>query len=351
MDKAKTMISATRKVLVLSLAAVMFIITGCDFSGFGEGAPEEGMDGVPDSLRSMDLAPLVKGYSDGGELLFIHTEASAPQVANMLTEMMGPRVVLTPRLAETPEALLADIYVFKNGIEGMGPFGYQPDVFASVPGEEGYRPLWAIHFVSWNAGATPRVLRSEEAVQEAAAQGEITIEEPGFAINAPVLAWPGGHRGDPSDSDYAPGSLTRMELAPLVKGYYDGDGAFFIHTEASDPQVANMLTEMMGPKVVLVPELAQAPEALLADIYVFQNGVEGMGPFGYQPDVFASVPGDEAYSPLQSVHLVTWNEGATPRVLRSAEEVHEAAKRGEVTIKEPGIVINAPVLAWPEGHR
>ncbi len=153
-----------------------------------------GMAAAPDSLRSMNLAPLVKGYYDGGELFFIHTEASDRQVATMLTEMMGPQVVLVPRLAETPASLRAEVYVFQNGVEGMGPFGYQPDVFSSVPGTEGYSPLRAIHLVSWNAEVTPRELRSVEEVQEAASRGEITINESGVVVNMPVLVWPGGHR-------------------------------------------------------------------------------------------------------------------------------------------------------------
>ena len=142
-----------------------------------------------------------------------------------------------------------------------------------------------------------------------------------------------------------------MNLAPLVKGYYDGDELFFIHTEASDRQVASMLTEMMGPQVVLAPRLAETPASLRAEVYVFQNGVEGMGPFGYQPDVFSSVPGTEGYSPLRAIHLVSWNADATPRELRSVEEVQEAASRGEITINESGVVVNMPVLVWPGGHR
>ena len=142
-----------------------------------------------------------------------------------------------------------------------------------------------------------------------------------------------------------------MNLAPLVKGYYDGGDLFFIHTEASDEQVAKMMTEMMGPQVVLVPKLAETPASLLAEIYVFQNGVEGMGPFGYQPDVFNSMPGTEGYSPMRTILLVNWNEDVVPRELRSVEEVLAAASQGEITINESGVVANMPVLVWPGGHR
>ncbi len=140
-------------------------------------------------------------------------------------------------------------------------------------------------------------------------------------------------------------------LVTRVEALVHSSELFFIHTEASDRQVATMLTEMMGPQVVLAPRLAETPASLRAEVYVFQNGVEGMGPFGYQPDVFSSVPGTEGYSPLRAIHLVSWNADAVPRELCSVEEVHAAASRGEITINESGVVVNMPVLVWPGGHR
>ena len=148
-----------------------------------------------------------------------------------------------------------------------------------------------------------------------------------------------------------PDSLQAMNLAPLVKGYYNGGDLYFIHTEASDSSVAHMLTEMMGPRVVYVPKLAQTLDTLLADIYVFKNGVEGHGPFGFQPDVFGSVPGDPGYSPLRSIHLVQWKEDADPEELLTADAIKQAEEEGRLTIQESGIVVNMPVLVWPGGHR
>lgn len=140
-------------------------------------------------------------------------------------------------------------------------------------------------------------------------------------------------------------------LAPPVTGFYKGGEVLFIHTEASDPQVASMLTRMMGPQVVLVPSLAQAPLSMLGNVYVFTDGVRGGGPFGFQADVFDSAPGDPAYSPLRAIYLVSWKEEVTPRELRSAEEVKAAESRGEVTIVRPGAVVNMPILTWPGGQR
>lgn len=138
---------------------------------------------------------------------------------------------------------------------------------------------------------------------------------------------------------------------PPVHGYARGQDILFIHTEASDPQVAAMLTDMMGSPVLLVPRLVDVPPLLLADVFVFTNGVPGAGPMGYQADVFDQMPGEDGYSPLRAVHLVTWANVAAPRTLRSAEEVRAAAATGEVTITRSGAVVNMPLLTWPGGQR
>ncbi|HET7875607.1 MAG TPA: hypothetical protein VFN71_08780 [Methylomirabilota bacterium] len=138
---------------------------------------------------------------------------------------------------------------------------------------------------------------------------------------------------------------------PPVKGYLDGKDILFLHTEASDPKVAEMLTEMMRSPVLVVPELAQVPEALLAPVYVFKNGVRGDGPFKYQADVFDSPPGSPGYRPLRVVHLVSWNEGRSPRLLRSTAEVKAAEQAGEIVIERPGVVVNMPLVTWPGGSR
>ncbi len=140
-------------------------------------------------------------------------------------------------------------------------------------------------------------------------------------------------------------------LAPLALAYYEGGKVYFIHPEASDEGVAEILTNMMGTDVMVVPSLAEVPEELLNNVYVFTNGVEAIGPLGYQPDVFDSVPSDEAYTPLHSVNLVTWQENAEARELTSVREILEAEGNGEVTIERPGVVVNMPILVWPGGQR
>ncbi|MBE2266752.1 MAG: hypothetical protein IAE80_00885 [Anaerolinea sp.] len=141
------------------------------------------------------------------------------------------------------------------------------------------------------------------------------------------------------------------DLAPLAFAYYNNGDVYFIHPEASEEGVADVLTAMMGTEVITVPSLGQIPEVLLGKVYVFTNGVEGMGPLGFQPDVFDSVPGVEGYTPLRSVHLVTWQEGIEPRELTNVEDILAAEALSELVIETPGVVVNMPILVWPDGQR
>ncbi len=138
---------------------------------------------------------------------------------------------------------------------------------------------------------------------------------------------------------------------PPIRGYMEGKEIRFIHTEASDTKVAELLTDMMGSPVLVVPSLAQAPSVTLANVYVFTNGIRGEGPFRFQPDVFDNPPGTTGYSPLRALNLVTWKEEQLARKLKSAAEVEGAMEKGEVTIKQPGVVVNMPMLTWPGGRR
>ncbi len=136
-----------------------------------------------------------------------------------------------------------------------------------------------------------------------------------------------------------------------VEAYLDGRDILFQHTEVSDPKVAELLTEMMKSPVLVVPALAQAPPTMLANVYVFTNGVRGGGPFKFQPDVFDSPPGSDGYRPLRAIHLIKWKSEGAARVLKSADEVKAAEKAGEIVIERPGVVANMPLVTWPGGGR
>ena len=76
----------------------------------------------------------------------------------------------------------------------------------------------------------------------------------------------------------------------------------------------------------------------VAPIWAFTNGDDG------QRNVIDTVPGRADYTPLWAVRMVTWDDGADVRVLRSAAAVARAQRAGDVTIRPMPIVVNCPVL-------
>lgn len=142
--------------------------------------------------------PPVTGYSDGQDILFIHTETSDPKIAKILTDMMGGSPVLVvPALAKAPKELLAPVYVFTNGKTGggpTGPLGGQADIFEHPPGGAGYRPLRAVTLVTWNDEKSARVLKSVVELKRAVEKGEVSTARSGVVVNMPFLKWPGGGR-------------------------------------------------------------------------------------------------------------------------------------------------------------
>jgi hypothetical protein len=138
---------------------------------------------------------------------------------------------------------------------------------------------------------------------------------------------------------------------PAGKAWAEGKEIYFVHTEASDAGVAEKLTGMMKSPVILVPSLANVPDESLANVYVFTNGVEGSGPFGFQADVFDNPPGTDGYSPLRRLNVIAWADETVARELTSVADVLAAETAGELTIEQPGVVINMPFVVWDGGKR
>lgn len=138
---------------------------------------------------------------------------------------------------------------------------------------------------------------------------------------------------------------------PAGKAYAEGKEIYFSHTEVSDPMIAETLTNMMKSPVLYVPALASVPEEALAKVYVFENGITGDGPLGFQPDVFDNPPGTPGYSPLRQIILVKWADGEKASELKSVAEITQAESEGKLTTNLPGVVVNMPFMVWDGGKR
>ena len=146
-------------------------------------------------------------------------------------------------------------------------------------------------------------------------------------------------------------SAPNVAEVPAGKAYANGDTIYFTHTEVSDKDVADLLTKMMNSPVLYVPALAQAPDALLANVYVFKNGVAGSGPLNFQADVFENTPDDAGYSPLRRITFVTWKNESQAKELKSVAEIQQLAGQDAVTLEKSGVVVNMPFITWKGGKR
>jgi hypothetical protein len=136
---------------------------------------------------------------------------------------------------------------------------------------------------------------------------------------------------------------------PLIKGYENGNEIYVIATDASDENTAAGATNLTGFEVNYAPVLAQTPESARAQAYAFTNGIAGDGPFGFQVPVVNAKPGDEEYSPLWQINLVSWNDNVTARELRSVNEITTAEQNGELSINKTDIIGNHPAIQWQNG--
>jgi len=138
---------------------------------------------------------------------------------------------------------------------------------------------------------------------------------------------------------------------PMIDGYYNGEKVYFIHTEISDKDIADMMSTMVNFPTLYVPDLDDISPDDLGKVYIFTNGITGSGPYGggpffFQIDIFDSVPGMNEYHQFRVPQLVTWNEDSNPILLTSIQDLFEAEANGELSIESTNFVVNAPIIVW-----
>ena len=296
--------------------------------------------------------PLTPGYANGHEVFYISTEASDRDLAALMTNWTGARVAYAPSLANTPPAGLANIYAFKNGIQGSGPLGFQPNVADSEPGNATYSPLWRIVLVQWKEGITPVELKSEREITAALQEGKLTIEPTRMVVNCPFIQWEGGSlmaRVDKTLTDrspYGPGQVLNIDTVNkrvtfvAHRGFAPhGSTIYYIATDASNQDVAKALGVLFVNKTGPVT-LSGAS----SDLWVFTNGIKGTGPMGYQVSITGSNVGDMQYSPIWRINTVTWKDPSNAKSLTTASEISSLASVGMLSTEIAGFVVNCPFV-------
>jgi len=134
-----------------------------------------------------------------------------------------------------------------------------------------------------------------------------------------------------SDSGLPNIGAAKMKSEPVYRGYYDKHIDTYMLTDVSNKAQA---TAMHINYSAALGKITGLP---------LQYFVEGRAAHG-QLTVFGSEPGESDYNPLWAEVWVTWKAGVKPVLLGRDDQINALAAHGKLTIKNAGIVLNAPIL-------
>ncbi|HUF08507.1 MAG TPA: FlgD immunoglobulin-like domain containing protein [Rhodothermales bacterium] len=208
--------------------------------------------------------------------------------------------------------------LFREGEDA--PVEGQLNVVGVIPGDEGYSDFWHVHKVIVPATYVANVLTSVEAIM---ASG-YAIERLNLVVNCPVVP----------DGSTAELRLAEGNGSGLIRGWYEDQVIFYF-----DFSERMLVVEIPDEGPAIVP---------VSPIYVAFNinpGEEGGGPSsGFVTEdgtdqthnVVATLPQNEAYSPLWSVN---------PYDNRDFDTVHDLSSAASATILGTGVaLVNCPVV-------
>ena len=123
---------------------------------------------------------------------------------------------------------------------------------------------------------------------------------------------------------------------PVYKGYYDHHLDTYLITDTSSKPQAKAMHINYAAELKTVKGLPD------------QYFVRGQAAKG-QLTVFGSEPGKSDYNPLWEEVWVTWKTGVTPVLLGQDDQIKGLVQKGELTMKDAHIVLNAPILKVGKG--
>jgi hypothetical protein len=285
--------------------------------------------------------PLHQGYYNGENVYFIITDSSEPTHAEIITKNQGWKVELAPLLKNAPEEALSKTYMFTNGIAGDGVHGFQGEVFTSTPAQaDVYSALTSHVHVTWNDGATPRILDSDAMIMDAADNNEITLTPVNVVLNMPQIIWPDGQmmvKEDKTLTDATPyggGQVLDIDTEEMTVTFIahrgwgpDGRTIYYIVTDATPSDPAGMMGVVSSPTSANLIANSAA-----VDLYQFKNGLTGTGPLGFQPGIAAGAPGDSNYSPMWRIFMVGWSDPANAQLLETIDDMNAYKESGLIDI-------------------
>jgi len=301
--------------------------------------------------------PLHKGFYNGKEVLYIITDSSDADYSKKITEDQEWKVEIAPPLKNTPEKALQTIYLFRDGVNGDGIYGLQSEVFSATPEQTSYSALSKIVEVDWKEGQNKIILESEKEILDASKAGRVELKDTGVVINSPHIAWPGGQmdvRSDKEisdDTEYGGGQVLEINQEEMTVTFVahrgwgpDGQTIYYIVTDATPSGPA----DLMG--VTYSPTLSEMiANSAAVDLFQFENGIKGTGPLGFQPGIALGAPGNDNYSPLWRIYLVSWHDPDDAKLLETKKDIDFMKKKDLVSISiarpmNSNHIVNCPFI-------
>ncbi len=351
-------------ILVLGLFMAPLVMEEKNASGLASKFRDKWLGSVLKLSRTnvaVDI-PLVNGWYDAKAVLYISTEASDKGVADALTKFTGFKVTYAPTLANTPADALANIYEFKNGVKGTGPEGFQPNVVDSIPPQtDKYSPLWRVNFVTWKDPTKATELKSDDDISDAGKNGLVTVEPSKIVVNCPIIKWGGSdkenipagqmplrHSTEVSDTmPYVGGQVLKIDEQAMKVTFVahrgwgpDGSTIYYIVTDATMKDPASMMGTSFTTKTASLLKSSAA-----SDLFQFTNGIKGSGPMGFQAGIAGSKLGQDAYSPMWRISMITWNTSA--QVLENLSDINNYRTAGKIKVDDAGMIVNCPLIEIP----
>ena len=133
--------------------------------------------------------PRLLGWFEGEEIVYITTDVSDADLAKAKGANYAPRLADALPAAGRPPAQPSSVdkvYAVTNFAQGS-VFASAPSPLGHLNRDPAYSPLWQMITVTWSAAQSPRTLKSEEEVLDAAEKGLVKLDATRVVLNCPVL--------------------------------------------------------------------------------------------------------------------------------------------------------------------
>jgi hypothetical protein len=124
----------------------------------------------------------------------------------------------------------------------------------------------------------------------------------------------------------------------------NGSTIYYIVTDATPKGPAEIMGVVNAPTSA---DLITNPAAV--DMFQFMDGIKGSGPLGFQPVITIAALGNENYSPICRIFIISWNEPENASVLETKSDIDKFQSEGQITVNHArpmnsDHIINCPFI-------